>query len=139
MTWKTETLRVQNRPHTVLVVDDDSAVLASIRRGLRNEPFEVLTTEHPEEALEWMDKRDIDVVVADQSMPFMAGTELLDRILERRPGAVRVILTGHPDRFPMGEGLTGKVQFLLSKPWNPRELGETLRRLIEDRATRGNN
>jgi response regulator RpfG family c-di-GMP phosphodiesterase len=124
--WDVGMLRFQDRPHAVLFLDDDPETLSALRRGLRDEPYEVLTTLDPAEALAILTSRPVDVVVTDQFMPSIAGTEFLRDVAARAPAAVRVVLTGHPDRVPFQAGLEGRVHWLVTKPWSLRELRQTL-------------
>lgn len=128
--WNVGKLKMQDRRHAVLFLDDDPDALSALRRALKSEPYDVYTTVDPGEALEWIRTRPVDVVVADQYMPSIAGTDFLRRVAETAPSAVRVVLTGHPDWLPFSEGLEGRVHWLLTKPWNPRELRETIGELI---------
>ena len=57
----------------VVCVDDEPAVLAALRRGLRGESFRVATTREPGQVLDWLERRDVAVVIADQRMPRGAG------------------------------------------------------------------
>src|SRR5436190_6768046 len=79
----------------VVVVDDEPASLAAVQRSLREEPYEVLTTREPEQALKWVDTRAVSAVITDQRMPSMAGTELLERVSRKSPATVRIILTAY--------------------------------------------
>ena len=78
----------------VVCVDDEPAILASLRRLLRNEPYVFLTTENPEEAMAWVVERKARVVIADQRMPSMSGLQLLEMVQACAPDTVRVMLTG---------------------------------------------
>lgn len=129
--WDVSSLRIQNGPHQILILDDDPCVLSTLRRALRGEPYEVLTSDDPDEAMELVERRKIDVVMVDQYMPGIFGTEFLEEVRRRRPNCARVILTGHPDWLPMQEGLEGHVQYLVTKPWSTRDLKETLRELLK--------
>jgi len=112
--------------HTVVVVDDDPAVL-------RQEPYDVRTTSSGEEALEWIQHGDVSLVVLDQRMPGMCGTELAERVQRISPRTVRVMLTAYPGNALVRHGLDHEVQWLISKPWNDDALRLALRRLLRDR------
>ncbi len=129
--WDVSSLRLQDRRHHVLIVDDDPTVLSTLRRALRSEPYEVTTSDDPGEALDLVDLREFDVVIADQYMPEIRGTDFLEEVRRRKPGVARVILTGHPDWLPLREGLEGRVQFLMTKPWSSRDLKETIQDLLK--------
>src|SRR5438128_5224187 len=82
--------------HVVLCVDDEPAILAALRRSLRNEPYELLTTDRPARALKWLESREISLVISDQRMPGMLGTELLEEVSQLSPSTARIILTAYP-------------------------------------------
>ena len=77
----------------VVFVDDQPEVLDSLRRLLRDETYEVRTTSSPDEALRWVGEGDVSVLVTDERMPTMRGTDLLERASKRSPRTVRVVLT----------------------------------------------
>jgi DNA-binding response OmpR family regulator len=121
-----------SRNHRILLVDDDPSVLAALRRALRREPYGVLATSSPEVALEWIGQGDVSLVVLDQRMPGMCGTELAERVRRVSPGTVRVMLTGYPGNSLVQHGLAADLQWLISKPWNDDALRLTIRRLLRD-------
>ena len=114
----------------VLCVDDDTAVLSSLRRTLRGEPYEVVTASNAAQALASLRKRPIDVVVSDERMPGVPGCELLAEVRERWPGTGRVILTGHPGHSVMIRGYRAGVDYLIHKPWDDESLRRAIRTLI---------
>ena len=118
--------------HTVVVVDDDPALLRALRRALRMEPYDVRTTTRAEEALEWIQRGDVSLVVLDQRMPGMCGTELAEQVRRISPHTVRVMLTAYPGNELVRHGLDRDVQWLISKPWNDDALRLALRRLLRD-------
>jgi DNA-binding NtrC family response regulator len=115
----------------VVCVDDEPAILASLRRLFRNEPYVFLTTENPEEAMAWVLERKARVVIADQRMPSMSGLQLLEMVQACSPDTVRVMLTGQSD-------LTGvlkrsailAIEHMLRKPWDPDQLKDEVRKLL---------
>lgn len=115
----------------VVCVDDEPAVLASLRRLLRNEPYELLTTDDPDEAMTWVLQRNAKVLIADQRMPGMSGLELLELVRTCSPGTARVMLSGHTD-------LTGilrrsrieAIDRMVRKPWEPEELKVLVREML---------
>ena len=60
---------------TVLCVDDDPSVLSALRRLLRSEPYELVTVQSPQLALEWIEKGGVSLVLVDQRMPEMCGSD----------------------------------------------------------------
>ncbi len=81
----------------VLFVDDDPSVLANLRRGLWREPLDVVTAGGPDVALAVLHDRDVDVVVSDEQMPGMPGSELLSIVRHLYPEVCRILLGGHAD------------------------------------------
>ncbi len=117
-------------PPVVLCVDDDTAVLSSLRRTLRGEPYEVVTASSAAQALASLRMRPVEVVISDERMPDMLGTEFLAEVRERWPVIGRVILTGYPGHSVMIRGFRAGVDFLFHKPWDDLYLRRTVRKLI---------
>ena len=118
--------------HKVVFVDDDPAVLSALRRALRAEPYDVRMTSSPVVALEWVRQGDVSLMVVDQRMPIMCGTELADHARRISPRTIRVMLTAYPGNALVRHGLAEDVQWLISKPWNDDALRLAIRRLLRD-------
>ena len=115
----------------VVCVDDEPAILASLRRLLRNEPYVFLTTEDPEEAMAWVLERKARVVIADQRMPTMSGLQLLEMVQACSPGTVRVMLTGQSDLTGiMTHSAILAIEQMLRKPWEPEQLKDAVRKCL---------
>jgi adenylate cyclase len=116
---------------TVLVVDDEPRVLDSLEALLAME-YRVLRAERPDAALAILAAEPVAVVVSDQRMPGMAGTELLARSREVAPDTVRVLLTAFTDADALMASINAAhiYRFLL-KPWDPKELVHTVSRGVE--------
>lgn len=121
---------------TVVVVDDDPEVLAALRRALRSEFYALLTTEDPFIALDWVKSRDISLVITDEFMPAMLGTELLGAIREASPDTALVLLTAYPKPAVMFRGFQLRVDLILAKPWEEQALRASALRLLQERAPR---
>jgi DNA-binding NtrC family response regulator len=118
--------------HTVLIVDDDPQALAALRRLLDREPYDVITTDRPALALDWLDRKDISMAISDQRMPEMPGDQLLEGIWKKSPRTARLLLTGYPeavDRIPRSRRVLLSV---MSKPWNDEFLKRTIRRVLRE-------
>ena len=110
---------------TVLCVDDEDSILRALHRTLRKEPYRVITTSDGEEAIRILGETD----VSDQRMPKMQGFELLKKVKEKHPDAVRVILSGYADAGSILDSVNRANIFrFLVKPWDD----ETLRHDISD-------
>lgn len=117
---------------TVLCVDDEPNILQALKRLLRREPYTLLTADDPVAALKLIEAQPVHVVISDQRMPGMSGTELLRKAKEVRPHAVRVILSGYADVDAIAEAINqGQISRFLAKPWHDEDLKLTVRQCIE--------
>ena len=121
---------------TVVLVDDQPEILVSLRRLLRDEPIEVIAFGSAGEALSWIESHPVHLILTDERMPDMRGTDLLEQVREKSPETLRVILTGYPGSSTVQHGLSHVVDWLISKPWNNDALKLTIRQLLEEGAAR---
>ncbi len=120
--------------HNVLLVDDDLNLLAGLRRTLRREPYEILVAQGATEAFEVLGTKAIDVIVSDEAMPGMSGTDFLARVSLIYPETIRIILTGNATLDTAVRAINeGKVYRFLTKPCNPFDLAITIRQALEHR------
>ena len=106
-------------PYTVLLVDDEPNVRSSLRRSLRGEGYDFVEAADPEEAINVLKERKVDVVISDLTMPGMGGIEFIKIVRFRWPDCVRLILTGHADLEVAIQAINdGSVHRFLRKPWD---------------------
>ena len=118
--------------HTILCVDDEENILSSLKRLLRKEPYRVLTAAGGEQGLEMLRENEVHLVLTDQRMPGMSGTEFLARVKEAYPAVVRVILTGYTDVDSITESINkGHIYKFFLKPWNDQNLKLEIRSALE--------
>ena len=116
---------------TVLLVDDEVRVLDSLEALLAMD-YRVLRAERPDAALEVLAREEVALVVSDQRMPGMTGTELLARCRDVAPETVRVLLTAFTDADALMESINAaNIYHFILKPWDPTELTHTVRRGVE--------
>jgi len=119
---------------TVLLVDDEPNVLAGLARVLHKESYTILTAQSAEEAARVLETASVDVIVTDEEMPGMSGTEFLARLAAERPDTVRIVLTGRPTLPAALRAINeGKVYHFFTKPCNEIDLAITIRRALEYR------
>jgi PAS domain S-box-containing protein len=107
----------------VLAVDDDSLVLASTTAMLEDLGHKVIDVASGAKALEIVESgADIDLVISDQAMPGMTGSQLASAIKARRPQLPVILATGYAE-LPLG---TDPEIFRLAKPFTQRELADAL-------------
>ncbi len=118
--------------NTILIVDDDPRIRASVTGALKSENLDVRTAEDAERALSLLGERPADVVLSDIRMPGMDGIELL-RLLRQRASKVAVILmTAYDDLPTVATAMReGAVDFLV-KPLELKQLRSVIRRVFED-------
>ena len=116
----------------VLLVDDEVNILASLRRSLRREPWEVVTASSPSEGLDQLAQVTPVLVVSDQQMPGMTGVEFLAEAGRRLPRLRRVLLTGWPEMVAPEDIRAAGIDAVIPKPWENDALLETLRNLVGD-------
>ena len=118
-------------PATVLLVDDEPRVLDALEALLAME-HRILRAERPEVALRHLREEDVAVVVSDQRMAGLSGTELLTRSRDVAPDTIRVLLTAFTDTDALMDSINaaGVYHFLL-KPWDPNELRHVVGRAVE--------
>jgi two-component system cell cycle sensor histidine kinase/response regulator CckA len=115
---------------TILVVDDNEAVLATVRRILEEQGYCVLDASLPENALRLFMAHagTIDLILSDVRMPKMDGHELVRRCREISPDAKVLFMSGDPG----GEGTDAALPSdpILAKPFMPAQLVERVRELL---------
>lgn len=118
---------------SVLFVDDEASVLRSLQRLFRREPVNVLTADSGKEALRMLEETDAHVVVSDQRMTGMSGTEFLKRLRESHPNTVRCILSGYADTHAILEAINeGNVYRFIAKPWDDEELIQVIGECLDE-------
>lgn len=111
---------------SVLLVDDDPAVLRAVARALRGD-MDVYTAEDADEAIAFLAKNAVDVIVSDVDMPGISGLELLSFVRREHPAIVRVLITGAATAARAIDAINeGEVARFFVKPFNLGALRETL-------------
>jgi response regulator RpfG family c-di-GMP phosphodiesterase len=113
---------------TLLVLDDEERILSALRRSLRREGYEILTTESVEQALRVLAEQPVDVILSDQNMPGRTGLQFLTEAAKLRPEAARLLITGWTEEIPQDTLEDVGVFALITKPWDDAQLKQTLRR-----------
>jgi signal transduction histidine kinase len=122
---------VDYKAYPILYVDDEPLALETLQRQFRRE-FTILTASSAAQGLEILRERTVALVLADQRMPDMTGTQLLSRVRVEFPHAVRMLLTAYTDLESVVEAINqGHVYRYLTKPYDEREVRMALREGIE--------
>ncbi|MGB6295918.1 MAG: response regulator [Rivularia sp. (in: cyanobacteria)] len=123
--------QVKRKPK-ILVVDDEPDNLDLLYRTFYRE-YKVLRATSGPAALELLAKEgDISVIISDQRMPMMSGTEFLSLTATKYPDIIRIILTGYTDVEDLVEAINaGKVFKYVTKPWEAEELKAVVRQALD--------
>ena len=107
----------------LLAVDDEPAVLRSLRTLFRGSAYELHLVESGAQALELLEQYPIDVILSDMRMPRMPGPDFLAEARRRRPETMRIVLSGYADPQSVIDVLneTGIFAFV-HKPWDSADL-----------------
>ncbi|PSB11637.1 fused response regulator/phosphatase [filamentous cyanobacterium CCP1] len=116
----------------LMVVDDESDNLDLLYRSFRRE-FEVFRADSGPKALQILEQiGEMGIIISDQRMPHMNGTEFLSRTVEPYPDTMRILLTGYTDVEDLVGAINqGKVFKYITKPWNPDDLERVVRQAAE--------
>jgi response regulator RpfG family c-di-GMP phosphodiesterase len=112
----------------ILVVDDEPGILSALRRVLRRDGYEILAAPSAKEGLRILGDHDVQVILSDQRMPEMSGTEFLSRVRDLYPETIRIILSGYTDLESIADAINrGSIYKFLTKPWEDDLLRENIR------------
>lgn len=113
--------------YTLLIVDDEPHVLTALRRVFRKEGWLTLTASNANEGFELLATHDVGVIISDQRMPGMSGTEFLHTVKEMYPDTIRLLLTGYADFSTVINAVNrGDLYKVLSKPIEDAALRENI-------------
>jgi diguanylate cyclase (GGDEF)-like protein len=119
----------ETRPdRTLLLLDDEENVLRSLVRLFRRDGYRILAAGNVRDAFDLLATNDVQVILSDQRMSDMSGTEFLGRVKMLYPDTVRLVLSGYTDLATVTEAINrGAIYRFLTKPWNDDELREHIR------------
>ena len=124
----------------ILIVDDQPSVLEMMHAFFTGESYRVFKADSGPAALALMAREPVDVVISDERMPGMAGTELLARVRRQYPDTIRIVVTGHADLDTALRAINeGEIFRFFTKPCNMVDLAVTIRHGLEKRALEKEN
>jgi len=117
--------------HTLLLVDDDPDVLATLTRSFRK-GYKTLSANGGEEGIAFLNIHPVDLIICDQRMPNISGDQVLSHALQIQPDAIRILLTGYADVESLLTCVNdAHIYKYVTKPWDPAELNLTVVRALE--------
>lgn len=104
---------------TLLLVDDEANILASLKRLFRPLGYKIVVAQSGEEGLAHLKEAPVDVIISDQRMPNMTGVEFLRQAKVLRPETIRIVLSGYTELQSITEAINeGAIYKFLTKPWD---------------------
>lgn len=117
--------------YSILYIDDEENNLTSFKSTFRRD-YHIYVAASGDEALDIMEKHNIQVVITDQRMPDMSGIEFLEKIVPLYPECMRMIMTGFSDMDAIIQAINkGNIYRYISKPWNREDLKITIDSALE--------
>ncbi|MBL0169079.1 MAG: response regulator [Propionivibrio sp.] len=118
----------ERQERTLLLVDDEPDILNSLKRLLRRSGYRILTAGSAAEGLELLALNSVQVIVSDQRMPNMSGSEFLGRVKILYPDSMRIVLSGYTEVAALTDAINrGAIYKFVTKPWNDDDLRRVIR------------
>lgn len=123
--------------HAILIVDDEANILKLLKTVIGKDDHDILTAQSGREALDLLAQKGAEValIIADQRMPEMDGTTLLEHSAAYCPDAIRFLITGYHNVDVMVAAVNQcKIHHYIVKPWNDQSLRIEVRHAMEQYA-----
>ncbi len=127
----------QGSARTLLLLDDEENILRALTRLLRRDGYQILTASSAAEAFDLLGRHVVQVVVSDQRMPDISGTDFLSQVRTLYPDTVRLVLSGYTDLRAVTDAINrGSIYKFLTKPWDDEDLRREIREAFRTHAER---
>jgi len=107
---------------SILIVEDDKAIIKSLKDILQSEGYSVDTAENGREAIQKSKEKFFNMALLDIKLPDMEGTKLLVTMHENLPKMVKIMITGYPSVENAVEALNRGADAYIMKPVKPEDL-----------------
>lgn len=132
-----ESFSAEAGERTLLLLDDEENILRALTRLLRRDGYQILIATNAREAFELLGRHHVQVVISDQRMPDISGTEFLSQVRGLYPDTVRLVLSGYTDLRTVTEAINrGSIYKFLTKPWDDEELRREIREAFRTHSER---
>ena len=122
---------MSNKKINLLYVDDEENNLMSFKASFRLR-YNVMIANSAAEGMKILETKPVEIIITDQRMPQMTGIEFLEKVLEKYPDPIRILLTGYTDMTAVIDAVNkGKIYHYLSKPWSEEVLNDTIAKAYE--------
>jgi len=123
---------MEHEEKLLVFVDDEPNILKALKRVFFEDDFIIETFTKGQDAIEFAKENDVNLIISDQRMPEMVGTELLKEFRKIHPDSMRIILTGFADMDAAVDAINnGQIYQFVFKPWNDEELRSMVLRALE--------
>ena len=122
--------------NNLLIVDDEPNVISALKRVFIDDPYGVYSANSALEGMEILKGNRIKVIISDEKMPEITGSEFLSMVRRDYPDIIRIMLTGHASMKAINEG---EIYRFFLKPWNELELRFAVRSAFEKYDLEGEN
>ncbi len=113
---------------TLLIVDDDVFMLDVLSDFLAQDGYRILTAQTAAEGFDILARHKVQVILCDQCMPLMSGTEFMERVKHLCPDTFRIMLSAFADLTPIMAAINrGAIDRFYTKPWKGAVLRENIR------------
>ncbi|QYF93793.1 EAL domain-containing protein [Massilia sp. PAMC28688] len=113
---------------TLLIVDDDAFMLDVLTDFLSQDGYRILTAQTAAEGFDILARNKVHVILCDQCMPTMSGTEFMERVKNLCPDTFRIMLSAYADLAPIMAAINhGAIDRFYTKPWKGAVLRENIR------------
>lgn len=117
---------------TLLLVDDEQNILSALARLFRCDGYQILTANGGSAGLALLAENKVGVILSDQRMPEMSGSEFLSQVTALYPDTVRIILSGYTELASVTDAINrGAIYKFLTKPWEDELLRENVRQAFD--------
>ncbi len=126
----------QKKKSSIILVDDEQSILTELEIILCR-TYDVKTFVNPELVEEYVDNNDVDLIVCDEMMPELRGSELLSRLHKNHPDVCKIVLSGQAEKNDVVKAINeGRIFSFLFKPVNRQQLLNVIEKGIENRQMR---
>ncbi|MGM0419061.1 MAG: PocR ligand-binding domain-containing protein, partial [Thermodesulfobacteriota bacterium] len=134
-THKREEMPATKGSETILLVEDESAILQLTSTILEKMGYSVIAAKAPGEAIHLAREKNgpIDLLITDVVMPEMNGRELAEKMLSIYPGIKRLFMSGYTANIIANQGVLDKGMYFIQKPFSAKDLGNKVREILESK------
>ncbi len=124
---------MEKSDHVILIVDDEEGVRSGLSELLKDEGYTVHCAEDGEQALDILQKKQIDLILTDMRMPGMSGIDLLKKVHDIHEGIGVIILTGYGEIESYIEAMSFGAMEYVSKPFKTNELKFIVNKILQEK------